>query len=311
MGDNGMTESGPYGRQMAQYFGLDTAPAFVTRILKQAEIAVTELKCDAPDQGMTKPAPCQDAFIVALQIRQSDREFWVDGRALGKKKVAAGAILLHDLRRNPSFYMASPFHSVAFCLPCKALDAIADNAGTTHIDDLTYEPGIGVDDPIVRNVGFSLLRAFERPDEVSRIFIDHATLSIGAHIAHRYGGMRAVSYPVRGGLAPWQERRAKEILSANLAGSIGLKSLAQECGLSVSHFSRAFRHSTGIAPHQWLLERRVDVAKPLLRNRQVPLSEVALACGFSDQSHFTRVFTRLVGLSPGVWRRYREPELNE
>src|SRR5579862_3006920 len=121
-----MSENGPYGRQLARCFGLDTATAFVTRALKRAEIAVTQLKCDSSDQGMTKPVPCEDTFLVGLQIRQSDREFWVDDRALGRKQVAAGAILFHDLRRNPICYMASPFHSLSFYLPCRALEAIAD-----------------------------------------------------------------------------------------------------------------------------------------------------------------------------------------
>jgi AraC family transcriptional regulator len=73
--------------------------------------------------------------------------------------------------------------------------------------------------------------------------------------------------------------------------------------LSTSYFARAFRTSTGLAPHQWLAHRRVEVAKYLLRQQRGSLREIALACGFSDQSHFTRVFTRIVGSSLGAWRR--------
>jgi Helix-turn-helix domain len=69
--------------------------------------------------------------------------------------------------------------------------------------------------------------------------------------------------------------------------------------------SRAFRQSIGLPPHQWLLQRRVDKAKQLLRDSRSPLAEVAADCGFADQSHFTRVFTRAVGISPGQWRRAR------
>ena len=107
----------------------------------------------------------------------------------------------------------------------------------------------------------------------------------------------------RGGLAPWQERRAKELINANLDGKLPLSQLAEECGLSARHFARAFRQSIGVPPHRWLLSRRVERAKDLLRDRALPLAEVALACGFSDQSHFTWMFTALVGLSPGLWRR--------
>ena len=112
-----------------------------------------------------------------------------------------------------------------------------------------------------------------------------------------------MSRPVRGGLAPWQVRRAKEILSANLDGGVPLKEVARECRLSVSHFSRAFRRTMGVAPHHWLLTHRIEVAKEKLRDSRLSLSDVALACGFADQSHLTRVFTRMVGVSPGAWRR--------
>jgi AraC family transcriptional regulator len=84
---------------------------------------------------------------------------------------------------------------------------------------------------------------------------------------------------------------------------VPLKEVARECRLSVSHFSRAFRRSMGAAPHNWLLTRRVEAAKDKLRDDRLSLSDVALACGFADQSHLTRVFTRMVGVSPGAWRR--------
>jgi AraC family transcriptional regulator len=135
------------------------------------------------------------------------------------------------------------------------------------------------------------------------LFVDHVSLAVGVHVASTYGGMRPVSRPVRGGLAPWQERHAKEILCANLDGDVPLKEVARECRLSVSHFSRAFRRTMGVAPHHWLLTRRIEVAKEKLRDRGLSLSDVALACGFADQSHLTRVFTGMIGVSPGAWRR--------
>jgi transcriptional regulator GlxA family with amidase domain len=115
--------------------------------------------------------------------------------------------------------------------------------------------------------------------------------------------MKLVVRPLRSGLAPWQLKRAEEKLMANLEGNVSLADLAAHCGVSVGHFARAFRRSTGLSPHQWLMRRRVDEAKGLIRTRTLSLSEVALACGFVDQSHFTRVFTRQTGVSPGTWRR--------
>ena len=151
-----------------------------------------------------------------------------------------------------------------------------------------------------------MLPALSHPDRANQLFVEHVLLGLGIHVAQTYGGMRPLSLPVRGGLATWQVRRAKEILSTNLDGRVPLKEVARECGLSVSYFSCAFRRSMGAAPHKWLLTLRVEAAKGKLRDSRLSLRDVALACGFADQSHLTQVFTRIVGLSPGVWRRALE-----
>jgi len=109
----------------------------------------------------------------------------------------------------------------------------------------------------------------------------------------------------RGGMAPWQERRAKEFLSADLASKNSLSGVAHVCGMSPRHFSRAFKATTGLPPHQWVVIQRVERAKALLQ-KEVNLSEIAQLCGFSDQSHFTRIFRAVVGTSPGAWRRMRK-----
>lgn len=106
-----------------------------------------------------------------------------------------------------------------------------------------------------------------------------------------------------GGLAPWQERRAKEILLGDLQSPRPLSELARTCGLSGRHFLRLFKASTGAPPHRWLLRQRIERAKSLLESTSDPVSDVALACGFADQSHLTRVFRALVGASPAAWRR--------
>jgi AraC family transcriptional regulator len=303
-GDMRMIENGVYGRRLGDRFRLDAPPALVSRMLGTTEIAVTQIKCDSRNHGPTTPFPHEDSFCAALQMRGSpDREAWVDGRPLGKRPLAAGVTAFYDLKRNPKMAYTSPFHALVFYMPRKALDWIADDADANRIDDLEYQPGSGVDDPVIRYLGLSLLGAFERPGTTSHIFVDHVTLAVAIHVAHTYGGMRLSPRSTKGALVPWQERRVTEMLSAKLDGRITLRVMATECGLSVSHFCRAFRRATGMSPNQWLQRRRIDAAKALLRDRQVSLVDVALRCGFSDQSHFTRVYTHIVGTSPGAWRR--------
>jgi len=124
--------------------------------------------------------------------------------------------------------------------------------------------------------------------------------------------LREQAGSARGGLAPWQLKRAEALMSEDLTGRVRLGQLAEACSLSVRHFARAFRESTGIPPHRWLLNRRVARAKELLADSQFSLFDVALACGFGDQSHFTRIFSAAVGLSPGLWRRLQSaPPIGE
>jgi transcriptional regulator GlxA family with amidase domain len=121
--------------------------------------------------------------------------------------------------------------------------------------------------------------------------------------------LRELAASTRGGLAPWQLRRAELLMTTQLGAHVPLGRIAEECGLSVRHFARAFRQSSGVPPHRWLLNRRVERAKELLRNPLPSLADVGLACGFADQSHFTRMFTAAVCLSPGMWRRLQSAQL--
>jgi AraC family transcriptional regulator len=230
------------------------------------------------------------------------RQYWEDGRQMPVCDLRTGQVDFHDLKHDPVALLDKPYHDLFFYLPRCALDAIADDAEALRIGDLNHE-SVAVDDRTIANLGMAVLPALIHPDQASQLFIDHVLLAVGVHVAQTYGGMRPSSRPVQGGLAAWQVRRAKEILSANLDGRLPLRDVARECRLSVSHFSRAFRRSLGVAPHNWLLTRRVEAAKEKLRDGRLSLLNVAMACGFADQSHLTRVFTRIVGVSPGAWRR--------
>jgi AraC-like DNA-binding protein len=104
-------------------------------------------------------------------------------------------------------------------------------------------------------------------------------------------------------LSPWQERLAKQTMLAQMPGGLSIAKVASECSLSRSHFSRAFKKATGLAPRDWFLRARLDKAKTLLAESPDPISQISLECGFADQSHFTRVFTRSTGATPFTWRR--------
>jgi len=156
-----------------------------------------------------------------------------------------------------------------------SLDIVLDHTATTTAPDLSTIASIGTDGPEI----------------------------IESILAKLFDGARAPVAPARGGLAPWQVLRVKTHVEAHLDRTVRAADLAAIARLSPGHFSRAFKGSLGVAPTAYIAGRRVAQAQTLMLTTNEPLCQIALACGFYDQSHLTRVFRRCAGTSPRDWRR--------
>lgn len=295
---------GVYGDRLAEHVRLVGVPSLSTKLLRGPLFAATRLTCRTPNHGMTVPLPAEDAYSLSLQLRDFfGHDLWLDGRPVLVQPTLRGEVTLLDLTRSPRAYLRDPFDSLHFYIPREALDALAEDLEVAAVSALQIAPGASVRDPVVAHLGAALLPALEHPESVSGLFVDHVAMALQVHLAQTYGELKLRQSRRTGVLSPTQEQRAKELLAARLDNGLSLHELARECGLSRSHFARAFKLSTGYAPHQWRSLRRIERAKLLLSDPKLSLGEVALSCGFVDQSHFTRAFAKSVGLSPGAWRR--------
>ncbi|MHC8332837.1 helix-turn-helix domain-containing protein [Pseudomonas sp. LB3P25] len=177
---------------------------------------------------------------------------------------------------------------------------------TPTIDEFLFthfKHSIEASDPVIYHLACAVIPMLNQPDEANRFFIDQIMMAMQAHLS-LHQGQRSVAVSSKDrGLAPWQQRRAKEMLCAHIADGVSVEKLARECSFSRCHFSRAFKLSLGSSPHQYLLQLRVDKAKKLLLNPLLKITDVAIDCGFSDSSHFTKVFSRCTGFSPSYWRQ--------
>ena len=113
------------------------------------------------------------------------------------------------------------------------------------------------------------------------------------------------------GLAPWQVERTLRLLLADLGAELPVDELARRCGLSRSHYTKAFKISMGSPPHRWLVRQRLRRAGEMLERTDESISAIAQNCGFADQSHLTRMFHANVGASPAAWRRLRRAGLTQ
>jgi AraC-like DNA-binding protein len=212
-----------------------------------------------------------------------------------------GAVCVFNLEDEPSVFFGDAFDLMQVYVPHASLCEFADEHGARRCETLAWP--FGKVDPMLKNLGVSILQAMESPELAGSLYLDHAVLAIHAYIACTYGGMRIEPYVARGGLARRQMQRATEILAANLDGRVCLSQVARECQLSVSHFVRAFKQSFGQTPYRWLMERRIEAAKDLLLNSRLTQADIALRCGFADQACFIRSFRCQVNATPGEWRR--------
>lgn len=302
-----MPRTGAYGCRLASRFRIEAAPVLVSKTLQKTEVAITSLQLDVAESRLTEPIPQEDAYLVAVMLRDvPDHELWLNGRAMPRSRLLAGSSVFHDLKQNPIARCLSPFTALFIYFPRRVWDLVADQAEAARIEELDYLPGGSVDDTVIHGLARALLPALDRPDEVNRLYFEHVALAACTHIARTYGGM-ADRRPHIGLLAPWQEKRAKALIEANLDGDLSRTQIASECGLSADYFARAFKRSTGISPHQWLLRRRVERTKELLQSSRLTLAEVAAAAGFHDQSHMTRVFSQATATTPASWRRNCPP----
>ncbi len=181
-----------------------------------------------------------------------------------------------------------------------ALDRmVEDEIDLTHV--LNARPMFA--DPGIMRLAQLFAEECETDQSHSRLYGDNLSMALLLALSRLVAPeSRSVKH---GQLAPWQLRRVTDYLAAHLAEDIPLQILSDLVKLSRSYFSRAFKISTGLAPHQWLLQARISKAKQLLLETERPLAQIAIDVGFADQAHFTRTFRREAGESPGAWQRAR------
>lgn len=268
------------------------------------DFAITHIARKTAGHGMTDCAGRRESYVACVHLEKLDAyEVWRDEEQEASGVFESGAVHVNDMRHAWRADIGGAFDVVNFCVPQSALEEITSEEGSAPISELHCPMSAARVDSVLKNFALALLPALARPDEANRLFADHAARAVTAHLARTYAPVQFRPAFGRGGLAPWQERRAKEMLRANLSGDLSLPDLANACRLSSGHFSRAFKQTVGCPPHQWLLHQRIERAKELILSTDDPLCAIALDTGFADQSHFTRVFSQRVKASPAAWRR--------
>src|SRR3984957_12716699 len=296
----------------ATFIQLDGRSKLPSQFGVPGTFTITRLQSPAglPDR-ITKlsPVPGLLGSISLKSLPSSSYQVWTSDKLIPPSIVHPFHSNVIDFDSQPRCWAGSAFDYVHYSVPRQGLDDIAEDLGFGRVNN--YRLAVLEDDLVVAQITKSTLPFLGRNDRLSVLALDQFSLVLGAHLIQRYGVLRKAGRHSTGGLAPWQKRRASEILRENLHGCIRLSDVARECGLSTSHFARSFKTSFGISTHRWLIQHRIERAKELIIQTNMSLLEVAVQSGFNNQPAFTRTFQQFVGTSPGRWRRHyatRRPE---
>jgi AraC-like DNA-binding protein len=285
---------------------LDAYEHFAVNPIGKSQLVAARFERAEPGLGMTLPNERSDVCMAIVNLRPlNGDDIWCDGRHGRRANMPRGGFAILDHRHSWSTIQNEPFETVQVFMPMDSLRELTDELRAPPIETLVSPIYSVQRDEVMLHLALALMPALANPREANTLFADHVFAAIRLHLAQTYGGLKALPEKAFGGLAPWQERRVKDLLLGDLQADCSLSDLASACGISTRHLVRTFKATTGLPPHRWLLRKRVERAKQLLERTNDSLSTIALTCGFADQSHLTRVFHATTGASPGTWRRQR------
>jgi AraC family transcriptional regulator len=165
-------------------------------------------------------------------------------------------------------------------------------------------PRFAFTDPLLEQLALAIVGALREGVSEDQLYIDSIAQMIAAHLVRKYS-TRARPEIVQSadGLTSLRIKRLVDFIEANLDGDLSLEAIAAQVEISSLYLSRYFKSALGMAPHQYVVGRRIEKAKRLLRDTDVSVADIAFACGFSSQSHLSNRFRKIVGVSPAAYRR--------
>jgi AraC family transcriptional regulator len=159
-----------------------------------------------------------------------------------------------------------------------------------------------VRDPHIFHIGLSLLQELDDARLGSKAYVDLLAAQLAMHLLRRHSVNDGFARSYKGGIPRYKLRRVIDYIRDDLSADLKIAEIAQQVNMSPSHFTRQFKLATGLAPHQYIMQKRIEAAKKLLSETEIPIAQIALEIGFESQSRFTTLFRQLTGTTPRAYR---------
>lgn len=205
--------------------------------------------------------------------------------------------------RVPGFFSWTTLdHTICLGLDPQHLQLIAEESFAMNPRRVELLGHPNLSDATIERLAHLFNEELEADAANGTLYADSLATALAVHLLRTRCAFAPVVREYKGGLSKFQLNKVIGYINDNLSQDVSLAELSSAAGLSSFHFARAFKQSTGFAPHQYVIRRRIERAKILLKENKLPLSEIALSTGFTNQSHLSQVFRRLVGASPAAYR---------
>ncbi len=158
-------------------------------------------------------------------------------------------------------------------------------------------------DPLILGILLSLKDELESKMSGDRLYVDQLTTTLVIHLIKKYCVKKNQVVKYTDGLPKYKLRQVIEHIHSHLNSEIKLAELAGVAGISQYYFCQLFKNSLGITPYQYVLQQRVEQAKRLLRSGKMAICDIALICGFANQSHLTKHFRKITGMTPKDYQK--------
>lgn len=261
----------------------------------------SHIVANCPSPEITQLPQSEAAFAIHVHHRElPPLETWIGGTHSFSPHIAPGGMCIFDLRAAPVALVSHPLDFSRLCIKNVTLGEMAYNRGLSAFN-LSVAP-FGYSDPIIYNLTLALKSRLEvYGEDIDTVFVDSIALALIDRILTTYSGA-GPGRITRGSLSEAQYRRVSDFIDSNIAHSLSLTDLAGIVEMHPDRFARVFKRLMGMPVHQWLMMRRVEKAKDLLRSTDLSISQIAFDCGFVDQSHLTRVLRKYSATTPREWR---------
>lgn len=237
--------------------------------------------------------------VIAIAQNQFNLEVTKDGK-FQQKLVKEGIIQLTPAKITQSLAWNNQSQFLLLSLNPEFIEQTTCEITKRRLELI---PQFSITDPIILHIALALQADIITGSNTGKLFVESAATMLATHLVKAYATEKPIIKAYQDGLAKNKLSIVLDYIDSHLEQDIKLNDLAKLIEVSQYYFCTLFKQSTGLPPHKYLTQQRIKRAKSLLQNTKLSIAEIALQCGFTDQSHLNKHFKQLEGITPSSMRR--------